>query len=121
MELRQRLKIGLVRPSEAIWHRRFSEVVQRYSQEDLLAMAESIKMFGLLHPVTVRPHPKNPGSRYFEILDGGLRYWAMRDLLKRKTIMAWIHRNLSDDDAEILALNLNVNVKPLEEYERERS
>jgi ParB family transcriptional regulator, chromosome partitioning protein len=87
---------------------------QRFDQEELDALAESVRENGILQPILVRPSPNHPGS--FEIV-AGERRWRAAQLAKLHEVPI-ILRELSDREALQLAIVENVqreNLSALEE------
>ena len=87
---------------------------QRFDQEELDALAESVRENGILQPILVRPRPNHPGS--FEIV-AGERRWRAAQLAKLHEVPI-ILRELSDREALQLAIVENVqreNLSALEE------
>lgn len=68
------------------------------------AEKESITEFGMIDPITVRPHPDDP--KKYQIIDGEHR-WRVCSELGHKTIPAEIIHDLSDAQAKKLTLILN--------------
>jgi ParB/RepB/Spo0J family partition protein len=96
--------------------------------DELAALAESIRLEGLLQPIAVRelPHEEMPAiadaappaPRYELIL--GERRWRAHELLKAASIQAKVYRSISAGRAKVLALIENlqrVNLNPIEEAE----
>jgi ParB family transcriptional regulator, chromosome partitioning protein len=75
---------------------------QRFDEESLVALAESIKVRGILQPVLVRPVP---GGTYE--LVAGERRWRAAQLAKRETVPAIIRHH---DDAASLEVALVENM-----------
>ncbi|MFM9844107.1 MAG: ParB/RepB/Spo0J family partition protein [Dongiaceae bacterium] len=87
---------------------------QRFVQEELEALAESVRQNGILQPILVRPRAGHPGS--FEIV-AGERRWRAAQLAKLHEVPI-ILKELSDREALELAIVENVqreNLSPLEE------
>jgi ParB family transcriptional regulator, chromosome partitioning protein len=87
---------------------------QRFDQEELEALAESVRQNGILQPILVRPRAGHPGS--FEIV-AGERRWRAAQLAQLHEVPI-ILRDLSDREALQLAIVENVqreNLSPLEE------
>jgi ParB family transcriptional regulator, chromosome partitioning protein len=74
------------------------------SDSDIEDLARSIERQGLLQPISVRP----AGDGRFEVVAGQRRLMAFR-LLKRETISAVIHTDLSPNDAVAISLVENVH------------
>jgi len=73
---------------------------------DIKELADSIKKYGLLQPVTLRGiHGKPP----YELIVGQRRFYAHK-VLRRKTICAVFYEDLEDDvEAKILSLTENMH------------
>jgi len=87
---------------------------QRFDQEELEALAESVRQNGILQPILVRPRANHPGS--FEIV-AGERRWRAAQLAQLHEVPIML-RELSDREALELAIVENVqreNLSPLEE------
>jgi ParB family chromosome partitioning protein len=87
---------------------------QRFDQEELEALAESVRQNGILQPILVRPRPNHPGS--FEIV-AGERRWRAAQLAQLHEVPIII-KDLGDREALELAIVENVqreNLSPLEE------
>lgn len=87
---------------------------QRFAQEELEALAESVRQNGILQPILVRPRAGHPGS--FEIV-AGERRWRAAQLAKLHEVPI-ILKELSDREALELAIVENIqreNLSPLEE------
>jgi ParB family chromosome partitioning protein len=87
---------------------------QRFVQEELEALAESVRQNGILQPILVRPRAGHPGS--FEIV-AGERRWRAAQLAKLHEVPI-ILKELSDREALELAIVENIqreNLSPLEE------
>lgn len=90
---------------------------------EIEAKAASIKKYGLLQPITVRPHPDKPGR--FMIIDGERRYRAYTQILIKEDpleyaeIRATVNATLSDmGDLRIVQLIANIqrqDLNPIEE------
>ena len=87
---------------------------QRFDQEELEALAESVRQNGILQPILVRPRANHPNS--FEIV-AGERRWRAAQLAQLHEVPIML-RELSDREALELAIVENVqreNLSPLEE------
>ncbi|HEY7688250.1 MAG TPA: ParB/RepB/Spo0J family partition protein [Dongiaceae bacterium] len=87
---------------------------QRFDQEELEALAESVRQNGILQPILVRPRPNHPGS--FEIVAGERRWRAAQHAQHHEEPI--IIKDLGDREALELAIVENVqreNLSPLEE------
>jgi ParB family chromosome partitioning protein len=82
-----------------------------YTEQRIQELADSIKAVGLEHPIVVR---KKNGGRY-EILAGHNRVAACR-LLNLPTIEAKIKYNVSDDEAERIVLDTNLNQQSFSDW-----
>jgi ParB family transcriptional regulator, chromosome partitioning protein len=69
------------------------------AESDISALATDVARLGQLFPIDVRP--SIPGR--FQIVCGFRRVAALR-FLQRGQVLAWVHPQLSDDDALLLAL-----------------
>lgn len=81
-------------------------------------LAASIKLRGLISPITVRPHPKPPAGVHYELV-AGERRWRAAKLAKVTTIPA-IVRELTDKEVLEIQVIENVqreDVHPMEEAE----
>ncbi len=81
-------------------------------------LAASIKLRGLINPITVRPHPKPPAGVHFELVAGERRWRAAK--LARVTTIPVIVRELSDKEVLEIQVIENVqraDVHPMEEAE----
>ena len=89
---------------------------QIFSQPEIRELAESIKIHGVLQPILVRKHPKNPGS--YEII-AGERRWRAAQMAKLHEVPILL-RDFSDVQALEIGLVENLqreNLSPLEEAE----
>jgi len=105
----QQISIGDIYPS------RF-QPRHRFDDEELVALANSIREKGVLQPILIRPHPETP--RAYEII-AGERRWRAAQRAGLHEIPAQI-RDLSDRDALEVALVENIqrqDLSPLEEAE----
>lgn len=87
---------------------------KRMNKDDLRELADSIKQFGVLQPILVRP--MNIDESAFEIVAGHRRYEAAK-MAKLKTIMATV-RTLTDEETLEIQLIENIqrkDVHPLDE------
>ncbi len=69
-----------------------------YDDEKRSDMTESIRKYGVMQPIIVRPDNREPGK--YEILAGNNRFRCSRDA-GRETIPAVIKENLSEEDAKV--------------------
>lgn len=69
-----------------------------YDDEKRSDMTESIRKYGVMQPIIVRPDTHEPGK--YEILAGNNRFRCSRDA-GRETIPAVIKENLSEEDAKV--------------------
>ena len=76
----------------------------KQSQRVEEATTESIGEYGMLDPITVRPHPTEGGK--FEIIDGEHRQRACMGLGMKEVPVNVLH-NLSDSDAKKLTIIAN--------------
>ncbi len=89
---------------------------QRFDDEPLQALAQSIRENGMLQPILVRRHPRTPNA--FEIVAGERRWRAAQ--IARLHDVPVVVRELSDRESLELALVENVqrqDLSPLEEAE----
>jgi len=87
-----------------------------FGEEDLRALAESIRTRGILQPITVRPHPHRDG--WFEVV-AGERRWRAAQMAGIAEVPAVV-RHISDREALALALIENVqrlSLTPIETAE----
>ena len=84
---------------------------RRFDKQELEELAASIKNYGLLQPILVRPK----GNFWYEIIAGERRVRAFR-LLDRKKIPALV-RDLSDEDMGLFALLENLQRQDLSFWE----
>jgi ParB family chromosome partitioning protein len=82
-----------------------------YTEQRIQELADSIKAVGLEHPIVVR---EKDGGRY-EILAGHNRV-AAHKLLNLPTIEAKIKYNVSDDEAERIVLDTNLNQQSFSDW-----
>lgn len=89
---------------------------QGFDEEAMRDITVSVKEYGILQPLLVRPHPGEP--ELYEIVAGERRYRAAREAgLERIPVVV---RELSDEEAAALALVENLqreNLNPVEETE----
>jgi ParB family chromosome partitioning protein len=103
------IPIGNVHPGRNQPRRKFDE-------DELEALAESVRAKGILQPILVRPHPDKTGE--FELV-AGERRWLAAQRAQLHEVPAII-RDLSDKDALEIGLVENVqrqDLSPLEEAE----
>ena len=87
------------------------QVRKSNTNEGLEELAASINQFGLLHPIVVCRHEKDPTK--WEVVAGQRRLLAHKLVLKRDNIVAGIiDRVLSEDEG--LAISGNENVHQLD-------
>ena len=89
---------------------------KRFEEESLQELAQSIRQQGVLQPILVRPHPREPGT--FQIVAGERRCRAA-GLADLDTIPAII-QDLSDSQSLIIGLVENLqreDLNPMEEAE----
>lgn len=89
-------------PTEDVYPNNWNPNIQDQRTED--ATVESISLYGMLDPLTVRPHPKYKGK--FEILDGEHRQKACISLGYEK-IPVNVVSGLSEDDARKFTIIAN--------------
>ena len=68
-------------------------------------LVESIRLYGLIDPIIVRPHPKNKDK--FEIISGVRRWYACREL-GRETISCIVADNMTREEAIIFMIDANL-------------
>jgi ParB/RepB/Spo0J family partition protein len=73
--------------------------------DDLLQLADSIKLIGQLQPVMLRG---NYGSPPYELIIGQRRFMAIKQILKKKEIKATFSGRISNTDALIKSLAENM-------------
>ena len=76
---------------------------QEFDKKYIQEMADSIRLDGQHKPIIVRPHPTKPD--FYQIIDGESRCRAL-DLLRYSMVRAEV-RQLSDEDAYVLAMKVN--------------
>ncbi|MEX1107902.1 MAG: ParB/RepB/Spo0J family partition protein [Dongiaceae bacterium] len=89
---------------------------RRFDQKELSALAQSIRINGMLQPILVRPHPTKPGE--FEIVAGERRWRAAQEATLHEVPV--VERVLDDRAALELAILENVqraDLTPVEEAE----
>ena len=83
--------------------------------ENFQELVDSVRQFGLIDPIVVRPHPKNRGM--FEIISGVRRWYACREL-EHKTISCIVADNMTREEAIIFMIDANLctreNISPTE-------
>ena len=97
-------------PIEDIVIGRF-QVRKSNTSDGLEDLAESIREFGLLHPIVVCRYQNNPAK--WEVVAGQRRLLAHKQVLQRETIRAGIIDRVLDED-EGLAISGNENVHQLD-------
>lgn len=88
----------------------------KFDEDELDALAESVRAKGILQPILVRPHPDKPGE--FELV-AGERRWLAAQRAQLHDVPAMV-RDLSDKDTLEVGLVENVqrqDLSPLEEAE----
>ena len=73
--------------------------------ESFRDLVESIRLYGLIDPIIVRPHPKNKDK--FEIISGVRRWYACREL-RRETISCIVADNMTREEAIIFMIDANL-------------
>ena len=73
--------------------------------ESFRNLVESIRLYGLIDPIIVRPHPKNKDK--FEIISGVRRWYACREL-RRETISCIVADNMTREEAIIFMIDANL-------------
>ena len=68
-------------------------------------LVESIRLYGLIDPIIVRPHPKNKDK--IEIISGVRRWYACREL-GRETISCIVADNMTREEAIIFMIDANL-------------
>jgi ParB family chromosome partitioning protein len=89
---------------------------QKFDEDELDALAESVRAKGILQPILVRPHPDKTGE--FELV-AGERRWLAAQRAQLQDVPAII-RDLTDKDTLEIGLVENVqrqDLSPLEEAE----
>jgi ParB family transcriptional regulator, chromosome partitioning protein len=81
-----------------------------FKDEDIIEMAESIKTFGILEPILVRPD-----GEFHMIIAGERRYRAARQL-GLETIPCLV-KDVSDEDAYLISLIENLQRKDIDPFE----
>lgn len=74
----------------------------RESWSELVSLAENIKEYGVIHPITVKPV-----DNHYEIMAGERRYWALR-LLGRESVQVLVRMVRNDTHQEILSFAENL-------------
>jgi ParB-like chromosome segregation protein Spo0J len=87
-----------------------------FSKEFAGQLAESIRVEGLLNPITVRPNPDKPGS--YLIVAGEHRFYAVKKVLKRETIRCTVFVEMDADDAEMARTTENLWRSELKKEQR---
>ncbi len=73
--------------------------------ESFWNLVESIRLYGLIDPIIVRPHPKKKDK--FEIISGVRRWYACREL-EHKTISCIVADNMTREEAIIFMIDANL-------------
>jgi ParB family chromosome partitioning protein len=73
--------------------------------ESFRNLVESIRLYGLIDPIIVQPHPKNKDK--FEIISGVRRWYACREL-GRETISCIVADNMTREEAIIFMIDANL-------------
>lgn len=73
--------------------------------ESFRNLVESIRLYGLIDPIIVRPHPKNKDK--LEIISGVRRWYACREL-GFKTVSCIVADNMTREEAIILMIDANL-------------
>ena len=73
--------------------------------ESFRNLVESIRLYGLIDPIIVRPHPKNKDK--FEIISGVRRWYACREL-GCETISCIVADNMTREEAIIFMIDANL-------------
>lgn len=112
---KQAVALDQTSPIENVYPGRY-QPRQTFGDAEMEELAGSIKAFGVLQPILVRPHPKNVGC--YEIL-AGERRWRAAQLAQLHEVPILI-RNFSDIEALEIGLVENLqreNLSPIEEAE----
>jgi len=100
------------------WYRQLKSVLfgkyREMTEEELAELAESIKERGLIHPLVVRPVEGG-----YEIISGHQKKRAL-EKLGRETAPC-IVKELTDEEAEIMLLDANIQARPLSVMETARA
>ena len=75
--------------------------------EELAALAEDIKVNGLIHPLVV--HRENP--EHYTLISGEKRYKSIRDYLKWQRIPCRVYSGLSPDRAQLMLHSANLSTR----------
>ena len=75
--------------------------------EELAALAEDIKVNGLIHPLVV--HRENP--EHYTLISGEKRYKSIRDHLKWQRIPCRVYSGLSPDRAQLMLHSANLSTR----------
>ena len=75
-----------------------------YTDEEMSALIEDVRLHGVLQPVLVRPHPTRRG--YYEIIAGHNRRTAARKL--GYTTLPCVVRDMDDDEALLQMISSNL-------------
>jgi len=86
-----------------------------YQDERLEKLAASMKEAGLKHPIIVQPMIEQPSGLKYQILSGHNRVEAAK-LLGWETIYAIIENELSDEEAERIVLDLNLQQQSFSDW-----
>ena len=73
--------------------------------ESFRNLVESIRLYGLIDPIIVQPHPKNKDE--FEIISGVRRWYACREL-GLETISCIVADNMTREEAIIFMIDANL-------------
>ena len=87
--------------------------------DEMQQLIESIKEYGLIDPILVRPNPHAIGKAYYEIVSGHRRFEACKRLGFEE--IPAIIRNLNDDEAIIAMVDSNLHRERLLPSEKARS
>lgn len=116
----QEISVNLADLHPAPWQPR-----RDYGEEEIAALAESIKREGLLQPLLVRPYPTRKGQ--YQVIFGHRRLEAIRRIARDREIgegdyrLSVKIRECSDVEARLLTTVENLHRKGLSKYELARN
>lgn len=96
-----------------------SQPRQRFDEQSLTTLAESIRTAGLMQPVVVRPIPDKVGGERYELI-AGERRWRASSLIGLERIPAVV-REVDDRQAAEWSLIENIQREDLNPIERARA
>jgi hypothetical protein len=87
-------------PTKSIEVPKLSAEVRSFNKEFAFNLADTIKVAGLLVPISVRPDPDNPG-RYL-LINGKHKLYAVKNVLKQDLIKARVFTDMDAAEAELV-------------------